>query len=166
MTKLIKCLVIPAADSQPLRIEEIGADDLDRYMQILGGYMEVLHLYNPDATLVVNEEGKMRNLPSNERATLLWYVHNPVFIGHDTIRGNAFITGIPDEDGTDTDAPESLQQLLFETRHFAVEVQMVEDGPWKHLNVSLDSWLLAYMYAVDVLRRFSSMAAVRVIPAE
>lgn len=75
------------------------------------------------------------------------------------------IVGAPDQHGHDTDVPEQLHQLLFETEYFTVEVQGAS-GRWNRLELKLSTWLLAHMLAVEMLQRFNLAPKVRVVPAE
>ncbi|WP_425471533.1 DUF3846 domain-containing protein [Sinomonas susongensis] len=64
---------IPAEESQP--IELIDVDGLADMQKGVGGYIEVLAIDRPDATLVINEDGKSVGLPLNRRATLALWTH-------------------------------------------------------------------------------------------
>lgn len=47
-----------------------GTDySLKELQTIVGGYIECLHLFTDGLLLICNEEGKLMNLPYNERAT-------------------------------------------------------------------------------------------------
>ena len=57
----------------------------------VGGYIELVHL-NDNQFLVVNEEGKLHNLPINEKATDLAHAAHCIFAS-DYIVGDAVIIG-------------------------------------------------------------------------
>ena len=57
--------------------------DLKAAQEFVGGYVEGIPFPNGDY-LIVNEEGKLRNLPLNEEATKLW---------KDTFDNDNYITG-------------------------------------------------------------------------
>lgn len=161
----ITVLVIPADDSQPLRTQEIERNDLTAMQQLVDGYMEGLHLYNPDGTLFVNEDGKMRGLPDNPRATLLWRVHNPTFLSHDAVCGDAFITGSASPGGNDTSVSAMLVQLLTAAKVFAIEVQESQGMPWKLRAYDIgETWREAYTAAIVILKAEPETEAVRVRP--
>lgn len=92
----MKALVI--TEEGELRAVELGGDaeshlsDLQRYV---GGWVQAVDL-SPDATLWVNEEGKMNGLPTNICATALW---SAVFGPTDVIVGPAVLTGGADDEG-------------------------------------------------------------------
>lgn len=43
---------------------------LEEAQKLVGGYVELLRI--PDNIMLVNEEGKMRRLPQNDRASLIY----------------------------------------------------------------------------------------------
>ena len=51
--------------------DEKNTPDLKGAQDFVGGYVECITFPNGDL-LIVNEEGKLRNLPLNPEATLLW----------------------------------------------------------------------------------------------
>ena len=51
--------------------DEKNTPDLKGAQEFVGGYVECITFPNGDL-LIVNEEGKLRNLPLNPEATLLW----------------------------------------------------------------------------------------------
>ena len=57
--------------------------DLKAAQEFVGGYVEGIQFPNGDY-LIVNEEGKLKNLPLNEEATKLW---------KDTFDNDNYITG-------------------------------------------------------------------------
>lgn len=163
---IIKCLVIPADPEQPLRIEEMEASDLDHMQRLVGGSIEVVNLDNPPCSLYFNEEGSRHSLNENLRATAILYVGRPAFIGHTTLLGDAFITGMPDRQGDDTDAPEEMYQLLFHDGCFRIEVQLIEGGPWLRApGGEYESWTKAYAKAIEMLSTWEFVEGARVIPA-
>lgn len=58
---------------------------LDEIQPIVDGLMELIHL-DGNVMLVVNEEGKLYNLPVNELATEIAYKHDALIPG-DVVRG-------------------------------------------------------------------------------
>ena len=44
---------------------------LDELKEIVGGYIEIIHLTN-NKIMLINDEGKLINLPHNENATILY----------------------------------------------------------------------------------------------
>ncbi len=65
-------------------VEEVE-DDLKTYQNIVGGYIEIVHI-DGDILLVCNEEGKLEGLPYN------------FYMGDDIIVGTVFFVGRDMED--------------------------------------------------------------------
>lgn len=98
----IKVLVIPADHSKPVEAREIEPS-LDQMQALVGGWLEVVDVLEPLGSMYLNEEGKLRRLPLNQRATALIQRHNAMLL--DVIVGDAFVSGPPDREGQDTDCP-------------------------------------------------------------
>lgn len=98
-----KVLYIPADPS--FALEKRTVTDVETMSALVGGHLETVTLDDPPGVMYVNEEGKLQNLPLNQRATELVQRHNPAL--KDVIVGNAFVCGQPDENGDDTDCPEA-----------------------------------------------------------
>ena len=162
----IKVIVVPADREQPLRIEELEASDLDHMQCLVGGDLEVINLEEPSCSLFINEDGGYRQLPANERATLLLRVGRPAFLTAPSLVGDAFITGAPDRSGDDTDAPEQLRQVLFDAKYLEVEAQTEEGGPWLVYLSGYDSWEEAYLGAIGLLKNSGLVHAARVVPVK
>lgn len=71
-----------------IEVWDLAEKDADRYTQVRmaigGGLVEALRL-DDETYLMVDEEGRMKNLPLNTQATLLYQ--------RDTIVGNAVLIG-------------------------------------------------------------------------
>ena len=68
-----------------------GSDfELEELKEFVGGYIEIVQL-NDKQLIVVNEEGKLKNLPHNPIATEAFYLAKG---WHDTIVGNALICDV------------------------------------------------------------------------
>ena len=66
--------------------DEKNTPDLKGAQEFVGGYVECITFPNGDV-LIVNEEGKLRGLPLNPEATLLWKI---------TFDNDNYITGRKD----------------------------------------------------------------------
>lgn len=100
---LINALVVHPDD----RVEsiEIENTDLAAYQKVVGGYIE--GVYGRIATVYVNEEGLILNLPVNPSASL--FVERFLFGGeYHRLHGTALIVGPPDEEGNDTHVRQSV----------------------------------------------------------
>lgn len=78
-------------------------NDLRSFQAVVGGYIEAV--IGPIATVYVNEEGLIQNLPFNPSVTL--FAHR--FLNSTSrLHGTALIVGPPDEDGLDTHVRQSV----------------------------------------------------------
>lgn len=78
-------------------------NDLASFQAVVSGYIEPVS--GRVATVYVNEEGLIRNLPLNPAATLF----AQRFLGASVVlHGTALIVGPPDDEGVDTDVRQSV----------------------------------------------------------
>lgn len=156
-------IAIPADPAQPLRRVEI--DHADR-LGALRGNVQVLDLHGPSASLYLSEEGKLRELELNARATGLLWVHNSQFRGADYIAGDAFLLGPVDRDGDDTTVPhEYLRLLLTESGQFRVEAQAPGSVEWRATGLVEGTVFAAYARALTHLTGNPLVEQVRVVSA-
>lgn len=96
-------LIDLTADSNELLTLQMAVGGLIEAKTLEGGY-----------TLYMNEEGKLDNLPINERATEIWLANFPNF--PDVILGDVVIAGGRDEEGEqlglDADYANQLLELF------------------------------------------------------
>lgn len=89
----------------------------------MDGWIEAVDVPSLGITMYVSEEGLLRRLPFNSRASFLWWFHVPG--AHQAMLvGNAVIVGALDENGESTDVPEEVIDLLTGTSEYAVAIQM------------------------------------------
>lgn len=167
----ITSVVIPADDAEPLyRIEFDTSDSqkqLAQYRQIVhGGYVEAVPFNRPASTLYLNDEGKNLQLPQNNRATMLAWMHQPVLRYNDLIAGNAFLTGPLNHEGVDTDVPKELVKLLLGSRTLRAEIQIAGDDGWYGNDLKFDHWTHAYATVLDLGWRWRLVRDMRVAAAE
>jgi len=92
----MKVLVIPF-NSIPVVVNESKKNLNHAWLHnSVGGYLESVTLL--DSILLINEEGKLQNLPYNKVASELFHTINT----QDIIVGNAVLVGPVDEDGNFT----------------------------------------------------------------
>ena len=93
---VIKALVIDPDAPAGSAVREID-QELSTFQQLVGGYIEGVYGLDDDgdaqATIFINEEGKIYGLPVNRIATLIWYHLEPEVRGHDVLCGTAVIVG-------------------------------------------------------------------------
>lgn len=118
---MVKGIYVPTDESEPLEQREFAS--LEDYQQSVGGWIEAVDVHDLGITVYVNEEGLLRHLQCNPRASFLWWYHVPG--SHRAMLvGNAIIVGVPDENGDSTDVPEEVVDLLMIAREYAVAIQM------------------------------------------
>jgi len=115
----IQVIVVPSEDDQAIEVREIERGDLKAMQKIVGGYVQVIDIGNPDASILLNEQGKLEGLDVNRRATAPCWIHNSAFRHRDILVGNCFVTGRPDETGETTSAPQELLDLGLYDRKLA-----------------------------------------------
>jgi hypothetical protein len=80
--------------------------NLEDYKRCVDGYIEAVVVPDLDVTIYVNEEGLLRRLPFNSRASFLWWYYEPA-ARESLLVGDVVIVGWPDVDGESTDLPET-----------------------------------------------------------
>ena len=67
---MVQGIIIPADNTAPLTTRTL--DSLEDYPRAVGGWFEAVDIPDLGVTMYVNEEGLIRDLPFNRRATFLW----------------------------------------------------------------------------------------------
>ncbi|SFS14708.1 protein of unknown function [Agrococcus baldri] len=111
----------------------IEVDEMADYQSLVDGWVEALQVPSLGITIFVNEEGRLRRLKFNARASLLWWQRTPE-ARNQMICGDAVIVGTPDATGKSTDAPDDLVTMLTEDGLFAVLVKI----PYEDQGVYVD----------------------------
>ena len=107
---MVKGLWLPSGADSP--IEEHDFTALANYQTAVGGWIEAVDIPALSITLFVNEEGLLRHLPLNSRATFLWWFHVPTVRQSAMLVGDAVVVGLPNPEGDSTDAPNGAVALL------------------------------------------------------
>lgn len=162
----INGIIIPADDKQPLRQADLDPTSTDQFKELVGGDLELTALRYPPSSLYRNGNGNLDNLPGNRRATALLWMHSPALRYRDVVVGDALLVGPAGRSGKDTNVPQELANLLFDTKHFKVQVQSHEDPRWFDHGFRSDNWIDAYTFAFRLGMPRSAFDDVRVIPDE
>jgi hypothetical protein len=109
---MVAVIVIPADETQPMRMAELDPQDNASARALVGGNPEVTGLSDPASDIWCNEDGKAFGLPVNRRATAVTWIHNRRFAGRDVIVGDVYLTGPPDGAGVLTSLPAELATTL------------------------------------------------------
>lgn len=107
---MVKAIVIPV-DEAP-RVETL--DGYEALSAAVGGWLELLRLSH-DAVIYVDEEGKLKGLPINERANRLLHEEMPIGLApNDRVVGTIVILGCLNERGEHTGDEYDVPQYLID----------------------------------------------------
>lgn len=157
-------VLIPVDEAEPLRVVDLK--NVSDYQKLIGGWVEVTDLDSPEASIWFDEEGKLKNLPLNRRASLILWMHNPSFRDRDVVKGPAIVLGPGNEYGETQDVPAELKMLLTVRETLRVEVQTADNGEaWNTNQRRFPDWVDAYNFALALSDRWMAVERVRVVPA-
>ena len=117
---MVQGIYVPMIDGE-LEVREFA--QTSKLQGSVGGWIEAVDVPDPGITIYVNEEGLVRRLPFNSRASFVWWYHVPGAT-QAMLVGNAVIIGQPDEDGNDTDVPQTVIDLLTYDGEYVVLVKV------------------------------------------
>jgi hypothetical protein len=161
---VIHAIQIPVDEDRPLY--KVAIDNLAGMQAAVGGYIEFVDLGPLEASLVVNEEGKLEQRPINRRATLLFWLLFPSIRQRDVIVGDVLIVGHADKDGNTTDAPANVVELLFDTKSYKAEFQTYDDANKFNGNQRrFQDYFEACNYALLKAQAWTAVERTRVVPA-
>lgn len=157
---MVFALFIPADGNQPVAYDEFH--DLDDFQIAVGGYIEVIHLPDIQATLFVNEEGLHKRLPPNFRATEIWWTMANV--PHlQVIFGNTLLLGEATEEGESQDLPSHLHTEIMLGTRFVVSFQSEErEGKWQTPMKTYPDYFAAIEAAARLQENFLDIGEVKV----
>ena len=158
---MVKGIFIPAEDMLPIVEDEY--ESLAEYQDAVDGYIEPVDLVSQGCTIYVNEEGLLRQLPFNPRATFIWWFYVPEARQKATLVGHAVVVGVPDRTGESTDVPEEIRQLLLHEGSFWVEVKVLGDERWYRNQAVFGDVSVAMVWGMLLLDRWSLAEDVRVV---
>lgn len=182
---MVKGLVIPADDTEPMEVRDfVTAAD---YANVVGGGIEPVDVEAMGATIFVNDEGIVRPLPFNSRATFLWWLHVPQTRNRAMLAGDAGLVGMPDLEGASTDLPGGLLRMLTSGEEFTVLIQfggkdtrhrpdtlegqttfvlplIHEPSNWYASSARFDDYFVAAIWAMVLLERLPDVEDIQVVP--
>lgn len=161
---MVKGIIIPTEADDPITEYEVSA--LEDYQAVVGGWIEPVDIHALGITVYVHEEGLLRNLPFNSRATFLWWYNVPQSRQSAMLVGPALAVGLPDRNGDSTDIPPAVIELLTEPGVWRVEVRTHGDPNWYRNQVTYDDYFEALVWAMVTLERWTLAEDVRVIPVD
>ncbi|AZN29358.1 DUF3846 domain-containing protein [Flaviflexus salsibiostraticola] len=153
-------IYVPAEASEPL--EERQFVGLEDYQRAVDGWIEAVDVPDLGVTIYINEEGLLRHLDFNSRATFLWWHYVPEARQQAMLVGNAVIVGMPDKNGDSTDVPEAAFRLLMQHARYAVVLQL-EDGSLLGMKHAYDDFFEAIMWASVIEQRRDDVESTLII---
>lgn len=158
---MVQGLYIPVDTDRPIEIRTF--DRLEDYQSAVGGWIEAVDVMPLGSTLYVNEEGLLRQLPFNSRATFLCWYELPPLRHRTVLVGDAVLVGIPDDDGNDTNLPEETLALLVEKTEFVV-ITLYEGSPrWVPHPFAYENYFDAVIWAMELSDQATGARGVRVL---
>ena len=139
---------------------------LASYQTAVGGYIEPVTVERPRMTIFANEEGKVRQLPINCRATCRWWMQSPRARGNDLLAGDVALVGSRGGAGATTDLPRGFIELLLATPRYKIEVQTdAEPKDWFDNQMRFKNYFEACRYGFKLAERWIQVRDIRVVAA-
>ncbi|WP_181064359.1 DUF3846 domain-containing protein [Pseudoclavibacter sp. AY1F1] len=180
---MVTCLRIAADVDEPIELIDIESDD--EYRRLVDGWTEAVDVPALGISIYVNEEGLVRRLPFNARASAIWWA-NCERLPDAMLVGDAVVVGYPDDDGKATDVPAETVALLTQPREYAVMIRLGSEseriGSGSRFNAVLlpfvagnPNWLLssaryedyfsAALWSVALSEHRCDVGATKVVPS-
>lgn len=161
---MVQGIVIPAEAEKPLEQRDFAR--LEDYQAAVGGWIEAVDLHDLGVTVYVNEEGLLRQMPFNSRASFLWWYYVPAARQKSMLVGDAVLIGLPDRNGDSTDLPSDVRNRLLVTMRYRVEVRLSGMSVWHRDSASFPDYWEALIWAMVLLDRIDDAVDVRVLPVD
>ena len=135
---MVQGIIIPADNTAPLTASRL--DSLENYMRAVGGWIEAVDIPDLGVTLYVNEEGLIRDLPFNRRATFLWRFHVRQ-ARNARLVGDVAVVGLTDDEGENTELPSDLRRRLLKPGVYRVRTREQGKTRWHEEPIDRDDYL-------------------------
>ncbi|WP_298868462.1 DUF3846 domain-containing protein [uncultured Microbacterium sp.] len=159
---MVTGIVIPTAGDQPLELREFAK--LEDYQSAVGGWIEALDLPDIGITVYVNDEGRIRKLPHNARASFLRWYWSPLTRASGMLAGDAVLVGMPNGAGESTDVPVHVRELLLTSALFALEMRTEAHPEWQRSTTALPDYWSALVWTMMLTEHFTGLRDVRIVP--
>lgn len=159
---MIKGIVIPANEDQPITVLDYEQSDIDAIQNVVGGYFEAVEAPDADLTFWINEEGKFISVPPNRRATSLLWAVNPAWINHDILMGDVLLSGGADAHGNTKSVPADILQMMFDSRKFRVEFKLPDITNWVTCSQRHFDYWEALLHGAQVAQQWKPVRSFRI----
>lgn len=159
---MVQGIIIPADNTAPLRTDPL--DSVEDFRRAVGGWFEAVDIPDLGVTMYVNEEGLIRDLPFNRRATFLWRFHVPQARDARLV-GDVAVVGLTDDEGENTELPKDLRQRLLEPSVYRVRTRELGSSRWNEEPIDRDDYVETVIWAT-LLQEMSSYLEVRIQPID
>jgi hypothetical protein len=158
---MVTGIVIPHETT--LALQRVEFEKLIDYQTAVGGYIETVHLEGHPLVIVADEEGKVKRLPVNQRATCLWWLLNPRGIGGDFLVGDVVVLGAGSR-GDMSNAPDKLVSLLLDASEYQVQVCLSKQfDNWVSIGNTFNDFFEATRHALSLMEVWSPPENVKVV---
>ncbi|MEW1707324.1 DUF3846 domain-containing protein [Microbacterium sp. NPDC089190] len=157
---MVQGIIIPASDAEDMRAIELK--EVEDYQKAVGGWIEALDIDSFGCTMYLNEEGLIRGLQYNRRATYLWWYHVPHARGRARLAGDAVLVGLPDRNGRSTDVSTSVRELMLGMTLCQVELQRLNSPEWRAAPSELQTYIEAVVGAT-LMMEYAPERSLRVV---
>nr|WP_278102317.1 DUF3846 domain-containing protein [Microbacterium proteolyticum] len=155
---MVQGIIIPADNTAPLKTATL--DSLQDFQRAVGGWIEAVDIPDLGVTMYVNDEGLIRDLPFNRRATFLWRFHVPQARDARLV-GDVAVVGVADGEGENTELPMDLRRRLIEPGVYRVRTRQRGGSRWQEEPVDRDDYVETVIWAA-LLQEMSPALEVRV----
>ncbi|WZH35587.1 MAG: DUF3846 domain-containing protein [Microbacterium enclense] len=155
---MVQGIIIPADNTASLRA--VRLDSLEDFQRAVGGWIEAVDIPDLGVTMYVNEEGLIRDLPFNRRATFLWRFHVPQ-ASDARLVGDVAVVGLTDDEGENGELPEELRSRLIEPGIYRVRTREQGKTRWHEEPIDRDDYVETMVWAA-LLQEMSPALEVRI----
>ena len=159
---MVPGIIIPADTTAPLRTEAL--ESLEDFQRAVGGWIEAVDIPDLGVTMYVNEEGLIRDLPFNRRATFLWRFHVPQARDARLV-GDVAVVGLTDDEGENGELPEELRSRLIEPGIYRVRTRELGTSRWHEEPIDRDDYVETVIWAA-LLQEMSPSLEIRIEPVD
>jgi Domain of unknown function (DUF3846) len=103
----IRAIIVRPCGAYEVRAIE---QNIRTFQELVGGCIDAVS--TEWCTFWWGEEGKLKDYPTNELATYLWWKIDKKAEGQDVLQGTVFVTGVADIDGDSLPVPDEVVELF------------------------------------------------------